>query len=189
MELNEEIKTNDWSITTSQIKEVIDLLNTHKPKSIIELGSGVSSEIFKEYQKESDCNFLSIDHDPKYANVCATILPLKETLIGREIVSYYGAIDELIKKKGKKYDFVFVDGPYSYLPFGTFSRIEILVLIPFLSDECVVMMHDSERMGVENTLNLFEETVASDFEYVKKVIECDENPQIKRLTVYFLKKI
>lgn len=189
MELNEEIKTNDWSITDSQIKEVIDLLNTHKPKSIIELGSGVSSEIFKEYQKESDCNFLSIDHDPKYAKDCATILPLNDGLVGTELVCYYEGFDELVKKKGDKYDFVFIDGPYSYLPFRRYSRIEIFDLIPFLSDECVVMMHDTERMSVENTLNLFEETVASDFEYVKKVIECAENPQIKRLTVYFLKKI
>lgn len=51
----------DWAISTALQVELCDLLASRRPASILELGSGLSTLIFRQYATETAAEFVSLE--------------------------------------------------------------------------------------------------------------------------------
>jgi len=99
-----------------KLQELKQLLESFKPKNILELGSGKTTIIFAQYCKDNNANLLSIDENEEYAektrkllkksDLNAEILVFKRNhyLIRKNIYFFYDFNLE------DKFDFIYVDG-------------------------------------------------------------------------------
>lgn len=176
------------SITEDQIYHICELLDNYKPKSILELGAGVSSQIFIDYSNENNAQFLNIENANEWLTSHSIKCDLKEYSTYRiddilfDHVNYYEGLINAIKDR--KYDFVFVDGPKGYETCYTYTRIQLLEIIPYLSDNCIVMIHDTERESSKRILEMFEKKIIKDYTFNK----IDEHLPYKNMTEYQIKR-
>lgn len=197
-------------MTPLQYIRMINLLEEYKPKRICELGSGQSTDIFNVYAKKKDASVYSIEHDIYWNTHKSIMMPLIENtqlvINGRtyESCTRYEGL-ELWLENEDKFDFVFIDAPNDGIPFNPYNlkyaRVQTLdfVLMNKLSNESIVMYHDSERELAQNTLNEFERLLDEyDYSYEKEIIiEKDKeiveyNKKVlevcPELTIYKIKK-
>lgn len=94
------------------------LLETHKPNSILELGSGSSTFVFASYAKKHNASLLSVDENEKWAKNTSALVT-KEIANDLNIIVHEKLClpartppeikyDTVLKDK---FDFVFIDGP------------------------------------------------------------------------------
>jgi len=94
------------------------LLESLKPESILELGSGSSTVVFSNYVRENNYSLLSIDEDEHWVNNTKKLINLKH---GEKIKVEYSKkviVRDSSRVESKyeceirdKYDLVFIDGP------------------------------------------------------------------------------
>ncbi|MEX0649220.1 MAG: class I SAM-dependent methyltransferase [Balneolaceae bacterium] len=146
-----------WAATPELAIKVIELIQTHKPNIIVELGSGITT-LLSGYALERfhpDGKLISIDHDPIYTEKTLNKIhhhklekfielrnaPLTKTELNGKRWNWYNT-DQL--HFDKTIDLVIVDGPpvktqkdarYPALP----------LLFNHLSQSSVIIIHDTHR--------------------------------------------
>lgn len=182
--------TNGMSITNYQIKELFFYLDKYKPKSILELGSGVSTELLKDFLNENGGEIISIDHDLHYrGNYILELVSGGDYEIDGQIfnnTNYYNGFREFIADK--KFDFVMIDGPYGWDTNQEYTRIQLLDIVENLADKSLVFVHDTDRKNAQSTLNLFEQKIKDRFKYTRLDSKPKDCEDCKRMTIYMIEK-
>lgn len=167
-------------MTPVQYIKLIDILESFKPKRICELGSGVSTNIFNTYCNKYNTINYSIEHDPQYNRYDSIMMPLIENsqLFNYKNCTLYKGLEDWLQEQDK-FDLVLIDGPNDGIPFNNqnleYARIQIFDFIIFdkLSNDSIIMYHDSEKEVAQRTLKEFEKQLKN---YSKEIIiETDKN--------------
>ena len=140
-------------------------LEIMRPSSVLEFGLGQSSKLLHQYADFYHCECITYEHDINWINcfiatiggkyhVNTEMLELeKKQYEGKETLTYKNVCAKL---KDKKYEFVFVDGPFGDDEMGhhyQYSRTEIIDVIENnLAESFCIIMHDYERTGEQNTI-------------------------------------
>ena len=156
------------TMTPCEYKHMIDLLESFCPSRICELGSGISTNIFRQYglrHRGVTCH--SIEHDLSWYSSGCKLMELSEGCcldisghVYSNVCKYIG-FEEWLKSE-ESFDFVLVDAPNDGIPFNpsgwSYARVQVLdfVLLDRLSSDSIVMYHDSERDISCKTLLEFE---------------------------------
>lgn len=154
------------------------ILDEYRPKSILELGLGQSTKMIGSYVKYAvengvDCKHYIVEHDTSWIGFFRNMFELS---LGTEVVhlnlikapfseegeeeTYLNLYDGFRNRfQDKKFDLIFIDGPFGS---PVYSRMDIIEILPeCLSDSFVLMLDDAERRGEQNTLaiikNILEE--------------------------------
>lgn len=149
------------------------LLNEVRPGKILETGLGQSTRLIGSYvkwrEKQTQIEHIVVEHDPSWIDVfCGDFETGGSTRIcQRDLVQMqirnpvsqqacatwmYQDFEPLLR--GKKFDFISLDGPYGTNEPGGFSRVDILALLPqCLEPRFCLVMDDYERHGEQNTVN------------------------------------
>jgi len=159
-------KMRGWAISPDFANVVISLIREHKPKMILEVGSGVSTLVTAYCLEEiGQGNVVSLDNDERFAKVSsanivkhqlqayATVIyaPLKEVAIQSKTWLWYET-KELSNLE--PIDMLIVDGP----PHATqkLARYPALpILLPLLSDNAVVLLDDAFRSDEREIIRLW----------------------------------
>ena len=146
-----------WSIDTFLGRFLIQHLLEHRPKCIVELGSGSSTIIIArtlQILEEKDTSHIAVDHEAKYLGLTRDTAQLNGVAEGVEflhcpLVQYesldklwYGGLTE--KLADRKIDLLIIDGPPG--PLQPMSRYPALpLLLPHMSEHCTVILDDAAR--------------------------------------------
>jgi len=155
-----------WSISPDFAKLVIASIYEYKPKTIVELGSGVST-IISSYCLQSIDNgsVISIDHDHKYAkdtennlaihglsNIAKVIYaPLKTITLDNQTSDWYDLekLDNI-----QSIDLLIIDGPP--VNNNSLARYPALpILYKALNDNAIILIDDANRIGEKKILDLW----------------------------------
>ena len=146
-----------WSIDTFLARYLIQHLLEHRPKCIVELGSGSSTIVIGKVLQllgESGVAHIAVGHEEKYLALTRELAQLNGVDSTVEFLhcplERYEAIDKLWyaglaeKLAGRKIDVLLVDGPPG--PLQHHSRYPALpVLAPLLNEHCTVILDDAIR--------------------------------------------
>lgn len=141
------------------------ILNDLKPKSVLEMGLGISSTLISHYFKKvrlADGQHTIIEHDQSWADFYTQnheLSPYSEIIVEPCIIKKYknkpyNAYKDLKERMGsQKYSVISIDGPIGW---GSqeYSRRDIIELLPdILEDNFVIVMDDAERIGEKRTID------------------------------------
>ena len=145
------------------------ILNEIRPTSILEMGMGQSTKLIGSYVSytEGNSKHYVVEHDPEWIDfftnhftlpksteiVKCDITDVNVEIDGKitNITSYVGLKEQI---QGKKFDFIFIDGPYGYRS-PDYSRVDILDVLPqCLDEQFVIIMDDCDRNGESNTCKM-----------------------------------
>ena len=152
-----------WAVGYPYLYVMYQVLNIAKPKSILDLGLGQTTKMLTQYAAANDdVEHIVLENDPDWIKVFKRKNKVSERtkiiLSDIEFIKYksddsvrvYSSFNEAVK--GKKFDFISIDGPLGG-DMKKYSRIDILSVIPeCLANDFVIMMHDMERQMEANTL-------------------------------------
>ena len=165
-----------WSMMFTNLHQLLELLDVHRPKLVVELGSGMSTIVIAKALKDfGDARMVSIEHDAAWASVTrrhiedlglesvadVRLRPLRrldsdKCWYGLEAEDFgVGIVNMLI-----------VDGPPAVNRCATIRFPALDSFLPILSDDAVVVLDDANRHG-ERTI--VREWLVShpDFEHVQ----------------------
>ncbi len=164
------------------------ILDEFQPENILELGLGQSTKMIGRYvqwkeEKGEQCHHYVVEHDSDWiaffrkSNDC---LGNQSEIVQLELVktefddgvsgekTYMNLYQNFAETfAGKKFDFIFIDGPFGS---PLYSRMNIIDLLPeCLENSFVLMLDDAERIGERNTLQMMENILKdSQIPYVGK---------------------
>lgn len=143
-----------WAVDYGLSYILYRVLNSIKPKQILEFGLGQSSKIIHQYANYYQVEAVTCEHDDQWIsffnegregdyNITIQKMEL-ETIMYKGIETLtYKDIDKFVGKK--KFDFVFVDGPKGSKHFSR-SQIVDISRNNLLPSFCIIV-HDTEREG------------------------------------------
>lgn len=156
------ITQSEWSLTTPTLLYLWRWCETHRPRRIVEFGSGISTSLFALYAAEMrkqnvDVQVLSLDHDAEWLAQTqaalakigdASMIHLRhapigdQVLLGRSRPAYTVASDDFARVAGSEgFDLCLIDGPP-----GHYGRAgSLAVAVPWLAKEAIVMLDDAVR--------------------------------------------
>lgn len=155
-----------WAVSPDFAGIAVSLVREHRPKCVLELGSGVSTLVTAYALEENKEGIVvSLDHDGRFAAIStanvakhglqkiATVIhaPLKEVAIDGKSWLWYG-LDQ-VRNLGT-IDMLIVDGP----PNATqrLARYPALpVLFPLLSKDAVILLDDAYRADETEIIRLW----------------------------------
>lgn len=147
------------------------ILDEFQPKSILEIGLGQSTKMIGSYarwkeQQGKTCEHIVVEHDSSWISFFQESFALSSNTeivqmnLGKaelevsdgtktEVTMYQDFSKAL---SGKKFDLIFIDGPFGS---PVFSRIDIVDLLPeCLKEDFILLLDDAERQGEQNTLQI-----------------------------------
>lgn len=147
------------------------ILDEFQPKNILELGLGQSTKMIGSYarwkeQKGEKCEHIVVEHDNSWIDFFQTQFEISSStpilnmdLIKVPLDALDGSLTEVniyqnfgTLLQGKKFDLIFVDGPFGS---PVYSRMDIIDLLPeCLNKSFIIMLDDAERDGEQNTLRM-----------------------------------
>lgn len=146
-----------WSMDTFLGRYLIQYLLEHRPKCIVELGSGSSTIIIARTLQilgEKETVHIAVDHETKYLGLTRDAAQLNSVAEGIEFLCcpleqyesldklWYGGLAE--KLADCRIDLLIIDGPPG--PLQPLSRYPALpILMPFLAEHCTVVLDDAAR--------------------------------------------
>lgn len=163
------ISLGRWAIGYNYAYVLARVLNSFRPRSILEFGLGQSSKIISSYVKyckseelihydviEQDENWIDFfkkeNKIPEEMSIYQRDIVKKENVLGG-ILYEYNDFDGIIKNK--KYNLISVDGPWGG---DNLSRLETYLHTPgILEKDFVIMIDDYERYGEKLMVNKLEE--------------------------------
>jgi predicted O-methyltransferase YrrM len=153
------------------------LVRRHRPKLIVELGSGSSTVLFAAALRANGTGrVISVEHDPLHARHTARLLeqaglservelvlaPLVELELNNRRFQWYDLAPRL-RTLIEKIDLVFVDGPPGKVQ--SLSRYPTLpVLLPHLSPRALVLVDDGAREDETRMVTMWAELDSVAFE-------------------------
>ncbi len=151
-----------WAVGYNYLYVMTRILNEKEPKSILDIGLGISSTLISQYfigKSISDGLHDVIEQDKVWADFYSSkhelpdstkihISELSEKVYKNSKYFSYSDISSIVK--GKKYDVISIDGPWGG---EKYSRRDVLEFIPeILSDSFVIVMDDTNRKGEQSTV-------------------------------------
>jgi predicted O-methyltransferase YrrM len=157
--------SNSAAITPITIIEIWRLLNSNRPRVIVELGCGVSTRIFAHYARQCERmegvlpKVYSIEHSPEWLDIVTRRLadcglasyvtmieaPLEKAEIDG-IQSHCYAPEALARIPAESVDFCLIDGPPAV--HEPLNRLGCLPLMfKYLAEGCTVILDDTARQG------------------------------------------
>lgn len=149
------------SIDGFHAKALIQRLVEHRPRVIVELGSGSTTILIAQTLKAlglDDVFHLSVDHDARYLELSrrwAALAGLADRVrflhaplapCDQSPTDWYSGVAAALG--GRKVDFLLVDGPPAYQSGLEQARYPALpALHDCLADDCTVMLDDANRPG------------------------------------------
>ena len=168
--MNEPISLSlgDWAIGYNYAYILSRVLDNFKPKNILELGLGQSSKIINAYvsyqrKKGKNINYEIVEQDENWIDFYERENSIEDiTIYQRDIEcinSEYGELNRYVDfssvVKGKKYNFISIDGPWGG---EKISRMDVYNELPqILDNEFVVLVDDYVREGEKVMVSLFEQ--------------------------------
>ena len=147
---------NIFSFKKDQIDYFIGLLNSKKPKFILEYWCWITTKILDDYVKNnSKANYISIEHDKKYKlNEHVHIFELEDDL--NINWNMYKWLENYIQSLNIKFDFVIVDGPFWWNPKYDYTRLQMVdpLLFDKLAERWFIMIHDSQRPSAIKSIEI-----------------------------------
>lgn len=187
-------KFNDYSSGTmrvSQYQKMIDLLEQHKPMRICEMGSGISTIIFEQYCQKYGATMFSIEHKPQYKRANTVMFPVYEYTSHQVAGEYFEKCNRYVGmtkwlRTQEPFDFVLCDGPYGcgYRQTYNYGRVQI-VSFPLqdkLTDNSIVIIHDSNRQPEQNTMA----RLRTFFERKNFSFTEETDQELETMTVFYL---
>ena len=141
-------------------------LDEFQPKSILEMGLGQSTRVISSYAMHFQTKHYIVEHDKSWINFfldkhgvsdnteIINLERVEDIYNGRYIhtktpIKHYKDFKNTFS--GKKFDFVFIDGPQGS---DEFSRVDVTEILPeALMESFVIMVDDSQRNGETHTIN------------------------------------
>ncbi len=177
--VNKRLSPGRWAIGYPGLYVLYRILDEIKPKSILELGLGQSTELITQYAKaNSEVSHYVTEHDDSWIHFFTkTHTIAKNTkIVKQEIIhtSYKEDNDVITYKnftelfKDKKFDLVFIDAPLGGLA-KVYARIDILGIIPeSLAKQFVIVIDDYNRIGEKRMTSELEKIFTdNDIDYYK----------------------
>lgn len=190
-----EFNTNDGTMTISQYKYLIDLLEEYQPKRICEFGSGQSTLIFEKYCQKTGAYLVSIEHDLKWKKKQSIIFNLiqNSTLTVKDRVfencNKYEGLESWLETQ-EPFDFIFIDGPpgWGFRQKYKYGRVQVIdfLLLNKLTKQSIVLVHDSQRENIQRTLRQFQKIL---FERNYEFVRFPDGNRNKLLTTFYIKLI
>lgn len=147
-----------FEITGEEAAFLFQSICRHRPKLVMELGSGSSTILFAAALRANGSGrLISVEHDEAHAARTAQLLeqaelsswvetviaPLKPHTLGDRKFEWYD-VDMLLRTLNERIDFLFVDGPPGKMQ--ALSRYPALpILAPHLSPRALVFVDDGGR--------------------------------------------
>ena len=158
--------TSNWSMRFTSLQAILELLDRHRPETLLELGSGLSTLTWAGWMREQGRGKVwSCEHDPNWRELTVSHLgraglaghaEVRHTPLRSETGTAAQAWYDLgtLLQEIPPIDFVVVDGP----PAGTRARRMVRypalpVLFGKLSAGAVVVLDDARRPGERDVLN------------------------------------
>ena len=152
-----------WALGYPALYALYRILNGVKPKHILELGLGQSTNMITQYvSSKREAEHFVVEHDPAWLSFYKKEYPVsKQTEIvqlDRTFVPYKEAesvrVFDGFKERfsGKRFDFILIDAPLGS-DMKQYARIDILSLLPeCLSESFTILFDDTGRSGETNTI-------------------------------------
>lgn len=156
-----------WSIDTFLGRYLIQHLLEHRPKCIVELGSGSSTIIIArtlQILDEKGTTHIAVDHEAKYLGLTRDTAQLNGVAESVEFLHcpleryesldklWYGGLTERLA--GRKIDLLIIDGPPG--PLQPMSRYPALpVLAAHLAEHCTIILDDAIRQEEQEIAKLW----------------------------------
>jgi predicted O-methyltransferase YrrM len=153
------------------------LIRRHRPKLILELGSGSSTVLLAASARANGFGrVISIEHDPGYRDRTAQFLrhtdltdrvdlieaPLVEQRFGDLALQWYD-LAPLLRTLSEKIDFLFVDGPPGKTqPLSRYPALPVLA--PYLSPQSLILVDDGRRDDEMRMVELWRELEGVSFD-------------------------
>jgi hypothetical protein len=152
-----------WSMDALAMHNLFRILEDVKPKNILEFGLGQSSKMVHQYAEFCKANALTIEHDKDWIDYIKTHasqinfnirqLDLESIKINDVETLSYKNIISIWNEWSKNSDslLIIIDGPFGQ---DRYSRPQVLEFISKLGNDFCIFMHDSERLGEQETLSI-----------------------------------
>lgn len=138
-----------WSLTSSEIRHLQQMLVKQRPRRILELGSGNSTLFLADYCRWYGAQLVSLEHDARFFHKTAALLktfgldravdlrhaPLQSVSVSGQVGQFYGA-----RLKGP-FDFVLMDGP----PMRYGRELALPMVAKHLADPWYLWLDDGNR--------------------------------------------
>jgi hypothetical protein len=106
-----------------KLLELWAALNQLKPQTIVELGAGCTTAVFRHYANLQNCRLWTVEENPKFYDKVSSLLP---ECAGHEVLIAPSEFSGLTCRYALDYrqhwlwgiDFLYVDGPSNQLPDG-----------------------------------------------------------------------
>lgn len=163
----------DWAIWPDLGVLLLDVLEEQKPKVIVEIGAGSSTQLLAMAVETSgtETQIVSVEHDATYlagvhGALEATDLTHNVSLVHAELVSYsisgrnyqWYDMDPIRQQLSRlpDVDLLLVDGPPGTT--GLWARFPALPLLKgYLADSCVILLDDADRRDESRILAAWKE--------------------------------
>lgn len=166
-----------FEITGEEAAFLFHLVRRHRPKLLLELGSGSSTVLFAAALRANGAGrVISVEHDAAHARHTKELLeqaglsdrvelldaPLVEIEVNGRKFQWYD-LGRRLETLGEKIDFLFVDGPPGKMQ--SLSRYPALpILMPHLSPRALVFVDDGAREDEMKMVAMWREADAFAFE-------------------------
>lgn len=156
-----------WAVGYQYLYAVYRILNTVKPKKILELGLGQSTKLLSQYAKANkEVKHIVVEHDQEWIDFYKKENEVAENTeilkIEREYRKYKSDDKVLAFKnfkeilQGQKFDFISIDAPLGANA-KIYARIDVLEILPeCLEEDFVIVIDDYNRKCEKNTVNEIE---------------------------------
>ena len=155
-----------WAAGYQMLYVMYRILDSVKPKKILELGLGQTTRMISQYSGYYHAEHQVVEHDPKWIEFFATSYEVPdnvkfvnlETIVDKylddEAVIMYRDFEEQFR--GQKFDFICIDAPIGGKAIK-YARVDILKIIPeCLETDFVILIDDTTRIGENNTIKLLQ---------------------------------
>ena len=153
-----------WSASPHLAAVLVELIERHRPKSIVELGSGTSTIVIGYLlEKLPGSTLYTIEHSEQYAhqtsgeldrhgleNINLFVAPLRSTSIGGGSYLWYDW-ESVRTKLPDKIDLLLVDGPPRNI--GKLARYPAMATMnALLSEDAIIVVDDSASPAMKETI-------------------------------------